>query len=195
MWEEKKTIEGLTGKQILRQKAINRYYDNPIRCKNCNNIIKIPIGEKVADTRRKQFCNHSCSASYNNIGKTRHGDSSRYICECGNKKSRDSISCHSCKIERTWNVQQERTLGDIISKGNARVKWATLRELAKRALQRAGIEEKCKLCSFKYPDVCHIKGINEFDDTSLVKEVNSLENLIYLCPNHHRLLDKNLLSL
>ena len=71
------TIKPLTlfkGKQILRQRAINNYYNDPNFCLNCGVIIMIPCNTRVADTKVKKFCNRSCSASYNNIGVTRHKD-------------------------------------------------------------------------------------------------------------------------
>lgn len=47
----------------------------------------------------------------------------------------------------------------------------------------------------QYPaaDLCHIYGKNEgsarYDPTRTVEEVNAEENLLYLCPNHHRVVD------
>lgn len=47
---------------------------------------------------------------------------------------------------------------------------------------------KCKICNFdRYVEKCHIipKYLYGNDD---------LDNLIYLCPNHHKLLDAGLLN-
>jgi len=46
----------------------------------------------------------------------------------------------------------------------------------------------------KIVEVCHVREISSFPETALMGEVNSLDNLKYLCPNHHKLLDKKLID-
>lgn len=53
---------------------------------------------------------------------------------------------------------------------------------------------KCKLCDFTFTQVCHIKSIWSFPLNTTVAEINNLNNLIRLCPNHHYLLDNNFLA-
>lgn len=43
----------------LKLKRINKYYENPKRCKNCGKVI-------TYDKRGASFCNSSCAATYNN---------------------------------------------------------------------------------------------------------------------------------
>lgn len=43
-------------------------------------------------------------------------------------------------------------------------------------------------------EVCHTKAISSFPPETKIREVNRLDNLVYLCPNHHILLDRNKLS-
>lgn len=63
-------------------------------------------------------------------------------------------------------------------------------------MQASAHEKKCKACGYSlHVEVCHIKPIKEFVDTSLIKEINDLKNLIYLCPNCHWEFDHNRLSL
>lgn len=124
------------------------------------------------------------------------GNGKCLICKCGGKKSHNSVMCQSCRSEDKLRVQEERTLFDIALKGNARVKWSSLRELAKRKLTRLRAKKCCAICGFDIVvDCCHIKPINSFSKNSLVKEVNSVENLIYLCPNHHKMLDKGFIKI
>lgn len=114
---------------------------------------------------------------------------------CRNKKDSKAITCHNCKLERTFTIQENRTLEDITSKGNARVKWSHLRGLAHKKMKINNIEKKCKICGFDDAvELCHIKPISSFNKKSKVKDINSLNNLIYLCPNHHVLLDKGKLN-
>lgn len=44
-------------------------------------------------------------------------------------------------------------------------------------------------------EVHHLKGILEFDEDTLIKEINNENNLVWLCPNHHIMLEKGLISL
>ena len=118
------------------------------------------------------------------------------ICKCGTTKDKRAELCHKCKVLKTFNNNMNKPIGDIISNGNARVKWATLRKLALQAMEIYENKKECKLCGFdSVVEVCHIKPIKEFPLTSLVKEVNSQENLIYLCPNHHTMMDKGMVNL
>ena len=36
-----------------------------------------------------------------------------------------------------------------------------------------------------YIEVAHIKAVADFSDGSTLAEINSINNLIALCPNHH----------
>lgn len=141
------------------------------------------------------FCSHSCSAKHSNA--KRYKDSNKKSpCICGKNKSYRAALCHTCKHLNNLNKALTRTLKNATSHGNARTKWAYVRKLAAKILQANNIEKKCYLCGFDLClDVCHIKPISEFDENAFLSEVNSLENLIYLCPNHHKMLHKNMLSL
>ena len=51
--------------KVQRQKALDKYYLSPNKCLCCDKIIEVG-NKKVADAKRKKFCNNSCSASFNN---------------------------------------------------------------------------------------------------------------------------------
>lgn len=118
------------------------------------------------------------------------------VCKCGAKKSYDSEQCQTCYNKERLQKQLQRTLKDIQLIGNARVKWSSLRKVAHTVLEYAKRPKCCVVCGFDVSvDLCHIKPIHSFSEDALVAEVNSEENLIYLCPNHHRMLDRGLLEL
>ena len=49
---------------------------------------------------------------------------------------------------------------------------------------------KCQVCGYDYcVEVCHMVSVNEFPDSTLVSEINNIDNLVALCPNHHKELD------
>lgn len=58
-----------------------------------------------------------------------------------------------------------------------------------------GGEYKCFYCDFNSClHVDHIKELTSFPPETIMKEVNGLHNLRYLCPNHHALVTKGLIS-
>ena len=61
------------------------------------------------------------------------------------------------------------------------------------------VEKVCAYCHNHEFDgileVHHIKGITKFDPHTKVSEINSKENLVWLCPNHHRMLEMGLIEL
>ena len=66
---------------------------------------------------------------------------------------------------------------------------------ARKLLEESGREQKCAICGFsEYVEACHIKAISSFPLDTKIKDVNNLDNLVYLCPNHHILFDRNKLS-
>lgn len=116
------------------------------------------------------------------------------FCGCGNKKDCDAIVCQKCRSNETLRKHEEKTLSEIALIGNARIKWSYLRKQAHKKMELNNIIKKCELCDFDLVvELCHIKSISSFPETALVKEVNSLNNMKYLCPNHHKMLDKGLL--
>lgn len=78
----------------------------------------------------------------------------------------------------------------------SRGKFHNIRVNARKVMKDANINYACKVCGYtNYVEVCHIKAIADFTGTSFIKEVNALDNLVYLCPNHHWELDNDLLKL
>lgn len=62
-------------------------------------------------------------------------------------------------------------------------------------MERSGIAKECKICGFTpVVQVCHIRAIKDFSEDTSMGTVNSLDNMVYLCPNHHAMLDKGLLE-
>jgi len=75
-------------------------------------------------------------------------------------------------------------------------KFHEIRINARRVMKDNNIEYCCKVCGYKtYVEVCHLKSIADFDLSTKIKDINSLDNLAYLCPNHHKELDRGLLPL
>lgn len=72
----------------------------------------------------------------------------------------------------------------------------TIREHSNRLYLRSDKYKKCYCCDYdKHIEICHIKAVSEFGNNSLLGEINNLNNLIALCPNHHKELDKEIRTL
>lgn len=95
----------------------------------------------------------------------------------------------------------ERTSGEISKKipANQRTKgelfttlknWQTartaIRKDAQAVFDKSNIPRCCAVCGYdKHIEIAHIKAVADFDDGTLVSEINDINNLIALCPNHH----------
>ena len=115
-------------------------------------------------------------------------------CGCRLTNARN-IRCHRCKTLFTLSVFEQRTLENAVSRGNARVKYSSVRKNAIKKMSVSDTSKRCKLCGFDVVvEVHHIKPISSFSDSALISEVNSLENLVYLCPNHHAMAERGLVD-
>lgn len=71
-----------------------------------------------------------------------------------------------------------------------------IRSNARAVLAKAKISKQCEICGFsEIVEVCHIIPISAFPKEASISLINNLLNLVYLCPNHHAMLDKGLISI
>ena len=119
---------------------------------------------------------------------------------CGRKKYHTSEVCSKCRKEIKRNNIKEQTLGHYIDgQKYLATKCNDIRKDAKRTLEESDREKVCEYCrNHEFDEILevhHKKGILEFDSSAKIKEINSLENLVWLCPNHHRMLEMGLIEL
>ncbi len=152
------------------------------RCLNCGKT-----------TTNPKYCSRSCAAqSTNRIYPKRK--KRKYRCEkCGIQVPSRRKYCNVCNPNIIdW---QQVSLGDLQSKRKYQVN-SRIRELARRKYLASGKPTRCSVCGYdKHIEVCHIKPIYSFPPTAKIDEINSLDNLIALCPNCHWEFDNGLLSL
>lgn len=115
------------------------------------------------------------------------------FCECGHRKSKKVKFCKHCRYKN-------KTLADYkLNRVHPCYAHNRVRSDARATMLRNKVIKQCKFCKtneFKEVlEVAHIKAITTFSDDSKIIDINSLDNLVYLCPSHHRLLDKNLIKL
>lgn len=88
-------IQGaINSNKIQHEKCLKKYNENPKFCKYC--------GKKLSyQKRRNKFCNHSCSASFNNLGVSRNkNDKILKVKKDKLKKMRKlQHTCLNCGIE------------------------------------------------------------------------------------------------
>ena len=163
-----------------------------MNCKNCNK-----------ETNNPNFCSKSCSAIHNN--KLFPKRKTKKLCIVCNKlvKSWKHSRCveHQKKyLENKFDYIKELTLQDYWQKKSLEGLHKSSKNAHIRILARSHfkdlISKPCAKCGYdKHVELCHIKAISDFLPTSKIKEVNSYENLIQLCRNHHWELDNGLLDL
>lgn len=163
-----------------------------VNCKNCN--IEFEKANKDIARSKNHFCSRSCAAKYSNTRfpkrKSIHTSGS---CGCGGQKDYKSKTCHECFVKAVHLRVGKKTIGKVLGTGASRAKHNQVRYLARRTMELSGQMKKCNYCDFTdVVEVCHRKAISSFALTDLISTVNSIDNLIYLCPNHHALLDRGI---
>lgn len=73
---------------------------------------------------------------------------------------------------------------------------SAIRQYAEKQYKDSGRELKCAVCGYdKHVEIAHIKAVSDFDGSATIAEINSIDNLIALCPNHHWEYDNGILKL
>jgi hypothetical protein len=198
--------------KILRTKAIKLYYQNPTHCKWCKCIIKIGKG-RASQVRRKTFCNRNCAASYNNTFHPKRTSTIDICVGCKkeialqrNKKGKIlhrkycdtclqlSRAKHCASITESKQKVDEKCLLINQTKGSLykrRKNWqsanSAIRRHARKVFEQNTKDKSCYICGYnKYIQVAHIKPVSKFQNSdSIVDDINNINNLIALCPNHH----------
>ena len=164
-------------------------------CKHCGTELLRKPKESPQHFKERQFCGRSCSASFNNK-KFIKRPSTAVICKCGGRKTSLAERCQACLNKENFERVSNSPIENYFMKGNARIKYSQIRKWAHKVVKELGLEKKCSLCGFDAAvEICHIKPISTFDVTTPMGVVNSKENLVILCPNHHTLLDKGKLEI
>lgn len=176
----------------LTQEQKDAWYEkNKKQCLYCGEFI--PIGNKMfSEYNAMKFCNHSCSASYNNKGVRRNYkeeidyESKNYCLNCNNEIPLVNKYCsHECQHEYQQKQWEEKWFAGEIN-GNRGLEWIDISKRVRKYLFKK-YDNKCARCGWgetnqytgKIPlEVEHIDG-NPYNTTP--------ENVTLLCPNCHSL--------
>jgi 5-methylcytosine-specific restriction endonuclease McrA len=189
----------------------------PKFCGFCNNTLIRKTTEPNKDWKNRRFCNRSCASKFHNSNtakpiKPEHKTST--CVSCGTTIFRQLLKnqthystkkyCEDCRpVEAALNLSKtnsklaNRTKEELFS---SRKNWQSartgIRNHAHIILQASKQKPECKVCNYTtHVEVCHIKPVSEFSGDSLIKDINHLSNLMYLCPNHHWEFDNGRLKL
>jgi hypothetical protein len=176
----------------LKKESAEKYYKNPSICKQCGDVIQIKT--IASQAKRKAFCSKSCSATYNNLHRKHN---KKNVCpECGYEITKYATSCTKCckRKEFTVHLVTKDTLKE--SRKNYQSARSTIRHHALHVWKNSGKKNLCFVCGYKnHIEICHIKPVSGFNGNATIEEINNIENLIALCPNHHWEFDNGILRL
>lgn len=79
------------------------------------------------------------------------------------------------------------TKGELMRNRTNWQSWRSSIQKGARAIYRNSSKPKsCAVCGYdKTYEVAHIKSVSDFSDDALISEINHVDNLVALCPNHH----------
>lgn len=154
-----------------------------VKCHFCNSPF-YKTEYQIKKTKHN-FCSKSCSAKLLNSIHKKKIRKQKFCKSCNKEIFKRSWFCDDCKIF-SKNVKDNRTLREVIyTKHHKSSAYALIRSLA-RTIAKQQKWKSCFNCGYnKHIEICHIKGIHDFDLDTKVIEINNLKNLIPLCPNCH----------
>lgn len=145
------------------------------------------------ETNNPKFCSKSCATTFNNRLYPRRNKATKYCKHCGIPVTGRKTVCEGCNRNNSdWS---QRTLGELQSIRRYQIS-SRIRALARYAYMKSSRPKICQNCGYdKHIEVCHIKAIDSFSMDTKISEINSMDNLVALCPNCHWEFDHDLLSL
>lgn len=119
-----------------------------------------------------------------------------------NVKEAIEMRCSMLGIELQKQFYETNYVGDKTKKElfESRSNWQSARSAIQKNARSIFFENNpnaiCAICGYdKHIEVAHIKAVSEFNDDTPIKDINSINNLIGLCPNHHWEYDNGILKI
>ena len=136
-------------------------------------------------TKNPKYCSRSCAGHANNILYPKRQKTMR--CKsCDDLIYAGFKYCDAC---RNANKINEST--KICDTDQNRIK-----NQAKSIYKNSKKIKACRICGYNiHYNVAYIKSLNEFKDDALISEVNNINNLVALCPNHYWELEHDIINI
>jgi hypothetical protein len=145
------------------------------------------------DTNNPKFCSRSCAARFNNVLVPKRRPEGRCaVCECTVPRRNKYCAKHrpNKPLDRSQPICAIADGSD-----HPACRHARLRQDARR-MYLAAFPYRCTRCGYdKHIEVCHKRRLTSFPLETPISVVNSLSNLVGLCPNCHWEFDHGLLQL
>ena len=143
-------------------------------------------------TANAKYCGRSCANSVNGRLFPSRKRIARSCKHCGTALLTRRTTCDNCNpsLVDWWTVPLQQLKAKALQQYAAQI-----RSLARVLYRKPSRPKACAACGYAaHYEVCHIKPIREFLPTDFVANVNDLNNLVALCPNHHWEFDHGRLS-
>ena len=90
-----------------------------------------------------------------------------------------------------------KTKGELLNnRKNYQSYRSSIRKIAEKIYKSSGKPCCCAKCGYStHVEIAHIKAVSDFENSTTIAEINSIDNLIALCPNHHWEYDHGILKL
>lgn len=169
---------------------LQNYLRNPKICPACNKPIIPRNGQGLYFVLRQKYCSKSCAAAINNHTSPKRRPQNRFCKDCGNVIDQSAGYVDRSICDPCWEIRKQM-LSSRMKKDSSHNE---IRNHARQMMN--GHVQVCAHCGWDHVvETCHIKPVANFPPTALLREINDLNNLIYLCPNCHWDLDHGLLTL
>lgn len=178
-----------------------------VKCFNCSKVFHKIQSQINRSKSGRHFCSRKCSANIilkeipKRIAKVRKcivcNSSFRHSYKKDNKYT--STLCKIC-FDKKKLSPRKTTIGEVrnsIAVKNKHPSWLHSRVRTNCSSWNKELKNyPCQVCGYTlHIELCHIKSIGSFDNNTTLEIVNSPDNLLVLCRNHHWEFDNNFLEL
>ena len=140
------------------------------------------------------FCDTSCAAKHNNqtFPKRR---ASKHCAKCGAPIRADTLSKYCGDCYRQARSLNSKTLAEATYNKTDNNRYTYIRAMARKGYLSSDRPKCCAVCGYdRHIEICHIENIADSPKTAMISDINDLDNLTALCPNHHWEFDHSLLK-
>ena len=179
-----------------RAEALARYEAKVKNCAHCGARIELIVATGgsllVGQTLAKKFCNARCSALAHNRLPRRRMQPALKTCSTCLRELRFHARFARCDDCRSGNVRLAPawlTMTKVAFFAHRR-NWQSARSSVQRHARASfvlsGRPKVCAVCGYdRHVEVAHRRAVSEFSSETTIAEINALDNLMALCPNHH----------
>ena len=171
-----------------RAAALAAYQANPPLCGHCGQTTPLPPrgAAGIREARRKKYCNTRCAGFANaSVPRARNRKPTR--CACGTVGGVRYGQCATCRRKPRVDTIGGRTKGALFSGSSS---WqsarSTIQKRARKAYAASGLPMVCSVCGYnKHVEIAHRLAVSDWPQAATIDQINEVNNLMALCPNHH----------